>query len=557
MKKIITTVATSLVLMSGLSAEAVLLPHSMRVYLFNNVVGTSIRFDGLINLPDGTMYVPVIPAQQKEVETLAPVWTYPSGLSLKNKPDIIVFNNDYALLKVIKDGRKCTVSDYENLPDVIKTGILPQDMLVPNGFYVSENMKGLLGNLEVPVFEKTIKTTKKELQAPTEIGVPQVVAKKNGKKIIKTRKKVLKTNMPQELSNKMYLVTNFDSQYLKVFVPGRPEPIYGLKLKGVLKDVEVTPDKRYIVAAVFGKNEVDIADISNEQIAKSIDIGMQPSEVAVDKNSNKAYVLSNEGKSIFAINLNDMTINEKVTLEAAPYRMTLSPDGSQIAYADKNTDGIYILKTDDEYKNVPVTKCKNISKMILDDNGRLYALSRTENALYVNDYNLNKPYIIAEEEEDQGVVLQKKLAANTRKFLGGLDINSNEKITNTDIEPTSKNNATVQEFKIQVGNKPTEMFLYDRKLFVLCSGDNVISVLDTDTLKEIDKIAIPFNGFARKITRVDDTSLALVTDTAAKKYAIINLDTNKIVGTYPLDMPIYSITIIDKINNINLLEQSL
>ena len=557
MKKIITTVATSLVLMSGLSAEAVLLPHSMRVYLFNNVVGTSIRFDGLINLPDGTMYVPVIPAQQKEVETLAPVWTYPSGLSLKNKPDIIVFNNDYALLKVIKDGRKCTVSAYENLPDVIKTGILPQDMLVPNGFYVSENMKGLLGNLEVPVFEKTIKTTKKELQAPAEIGVPQVVAKKNGKKIIKTRKKVLKTNMPQELSNKMYLVTNFDSQYLKVFVPGRPEPIYGLKLKGVLKDVEVTPDKRYIVAAVFGKNEVDIADISNEQIAKSIDIGMQPSEVAVDKNSNKAYVLSNEGKSIFAINLNDMTINEKVTLEAAPYRMTLSPDGSQIAYADKNTDGIYILKTDDEYKNVPVTKCKNISKMILDDNGRLYALSRTENALYVNDYNLNKPYIIAEEEEDKGVVLQKKLAANTRKFLGGLDINSNEKITNTDIEPTSKNNATVQEFKIQVGNKPTEMFLYDRKLFVLCSGDNVISVLDTDTLKEIDKISISFNGFARKITRVDDTSLALVTDTAAKKYAIINLDTNKIVGTYPLDMPIYSITIIDKINNINLLEQSL
>lgn len=557
MKKIITTVATSLVLMSGLSAEAVLLPHSMRVYLFNNVVGTSIRFDGLINLPDGTMYVPVIPAQQKEVETLAPVWTYPSGLSLKNKPDIIVFNNDYALLKVIKDGRKCTVSAYENLPDVIKTGILPQDMLVPNGFYVSENMKGLLGNLEVPVFEKTIKTTKKELQAPAEIGVPQVVAKKNGKKIIKTRKKVLKTNMPQELANKMYLVTNFDSQYLKVFVPGRPEPIYGLKLKGVLKDVEITPDKRYIVAAVFGKNEVDIADISNEQIAKSIDIGMQPSEVAVDKNSNKAYVLSNEGKSIFAINLNDMTINEKVTLEAAPYRMTISPDGSQIAYADKNTDGIYILKTDDEYKNVPVTKCKNISKMILDDNGRLYALSRTENALYVNDYNLNKPYIIAEEEEDQGVVLQKKLAANTRKFLGGLDINSNEKITNTDIEPTSKNNATVQEFKIQVGNKPTEMFLYDRKLFVLCSGDNVISVLDTDTLKEIDKISISFNGFARKITRVDDTSLALVTDTAAKKYAIINLDTNKIVGTYPLDMPIYSITIIDKINNINLLEQSL
>lgn len=557
MKKILTTAVTSLVLMGGLSAEAVLLPHPMRVYLFNNVAKSSIRFDGLINFPNGTMYIPVIPAQQKEVDKLQIVWTYPAGLSLKDNPDIVVFNNDYSLLKIIKDGKKCTVTDYNNLPDVIKTGILPQDLLVPNGFYVPETMKGLLGNLEIPVFEKTIKTTKKQLQEPAEINVPQVVGKKNGKKIIRTRKKVLKTNMPQELANKMYLVTNFDSQYLKVFTPGRPEPIYGLKLKGVLKDIEVTPDKKYIMAAIFGKNEIDVADISNEQIAKSIDLGMQPSEVLIDNHNNRAYVLSNEGKSIFAINLFDMAINEKVTLEASPYRMTLSPDGTQIAYADKNTDGIYILKIDDEYKNVPVTKCKNVSKIILDENGRLYALSRTENALYVNDYNLNKPFIIAEESEDEGVVLQKKLAANTRRFLGGASINSNEEIVNTDVEENSKNNATVQEFRIQTGKKPTEMYLYDRKLFVLCSGDNVITVFDTDTLKEIDKIEIPFNGFARKITRVDKSSLALVTDTAAKKYAVINLDTNKIVGTYPLDMPIYSITIIDKINNINLLEQSL
>ena len=64
--------------LSGLSAEAVLLPHQMRVYLFNNVAGTSVRFDGLINLPDGTTYIPIIPAQPKEVEKLEIIYTYPA-----------------------------------------------------------------------------------------------------------------------------------------------------------------------------------------------------------------------------------------------------------------------------------------------------------------------------------------------------------------------------------------------------------------------------------------------------------------------------------------------
>ena len=558
MKKILSATLISMMLLGGLSAEAVLLPHPMRVYLFNNVAGTSIRFDGLINLPNGTMYVPVIPAQPKDVEKLEIVYTYPEKQPFKSEPEVITFNNNYSLLKVIPDGKKRTLTKYDNLPDVVKTGVLPQDMLVPTGFYVSENLRGILGNLEIPVAITNIE--KKPIAASVQKTAANsdntVVARKNGKKIVKTHKKALKTIMPKELANKMYLVTNFDSQYLKVFNPGRPEPIYGLKLKGVLKDVKVTPDNKYLITAVFGKNQVDIADIGNEQIAKSIELNMQPSEIAVDKDANKTYIMSTEGKSIFAINLQDMNISEKVTLEAVPYRMALSPDGTMLAYADKNTDNIYVLKLDDEYKNVLVTNCKNVSKIIIDDMNRMYILSRTQNKLLVNDFNLAKPFVTGEEDEDTGVILQKKLAYNTRKMLGAVDIlpENSESMDNQEIEPT---NATVEEKTIETGFKPTEMFLYGSKLFVVCSGDNEIEILDTETLKIADKIKMPFNGFPRKITGIDNSNLALVTDADAKRYAIINLDTNKITGTYPLDMPVYSITIIDKINNINLIEQTL
>lgn len=558
MKKILSATLISMMLLGGLSAEAVLLPHPMRVYLFNNVAGTSIRFDGLINLPNGTMYVPVIPAQPKDVEKLEIVYTYPEKQPFKSEPEVITFNNNYSLLKVLPDGKKRTLTKYDNLPDVVKTGVLPQDMLVPTGFYVSENLRGILGNLEIPVAITNIekKPIAASVQKTAANSDSTVVARKNGKKIVKTHKKALKTIMPKELANKMYLVTNFDSQYLKVFNPGRPEPIYGLKLKGVLKDVKVTPDNKYLITAVFGKNQVDIADIGNEQIAKSIELNMQPSEIAVDKDANKTYIMSTEGKSIFAINLQDMNISEKVTLEAVPYRMALSPDGTMLAYADKNTDNIYVLKLNDEYKNVLVTNCKNVSKIIIDDMSRMYILSRTQNKLLVNDFNLAKPFVTGEEDEDTGVILQKKLAYNTRKMLGAVDIlpENSESMDNQEIEPT---NATVEEKTIETGFKPTEMFLYGSKLFVVCSGDNEIEILDTETLKIADKIKMPFNGFPRKITGIDNSNLALVTDADAKRYAIINLDTNKITGTYPLDMPVYSITIIDKINNINLIEQTL
>ena len=552
MKKTIASAALSILLFSGMTAEAVMLPHSMRVYLFNNVAGTSVRFDGLVNLPNGTMYVPVIPSIEKKVDKLQVVYTYPTSKTINDEPEIIVFNNNFALLKILKDGKKCTLTKYSELPDVVKTGVLPQDLLVPNGFFVYENLKGLLGNLEVPVVETKMEATaniQKPQQKISQTATP-------AKKVVKNRKRVLKAVMPKELDNKMFLITNFDSNYLKVFLPGRPEPIYGLKLKGILKDVSVTPDKKYLLAAVFGKTQLDVADIRNEQIAKSIDLNAQPSEIVVDDINNKAYVLSYDGKSVYAINLDTMTIIEKVNLDASPYRMTLSSDGTQLAYADKNSDIVYVMKIDEEYKNVPITKCKNIAKIVFGENNRLYILSRTKNELLVNDYNLDKPYVTGEEDEDQGVVLQKKLAANTRRLLGGVAILP-QNSESDDYQEIESETATVKELSLKTGAKPTEMLLYKDKLFILCSGDNALCVFDTVSLKYSDDIKLPFKGFPRKITRIDNSNLAIISDADSKKYAIFNLDTDKITGVYPIDIPVHSITIIDKINNINILEQSL
>ena len=550
MKKKLFAILTLLFLTKCLSAEAVMLPHSMQVFLFNNQSGTSIRFDGLINLPDGTTYIPVIPAVPNDVEKVSVKWTYPAGKQMKDNPDIVVFNNNYTLLKVISDGKNKTIASYNHIPDEVKTGVIPQDLLVPNGFYIQEEIAGIKGNLEIPVVTTSMKGKPLVNISSAQESKPQV---KPEKKVTKTKKKTSKTRIPAQLDNKMYLVTNYDSNYLKIFLPGRPEPIYGLKLKGVLKDAKVTPDGKYLLTAVFGKNTLDIADISNEQIARSIDLEMQPSEILIDDKSNKAYVLSTEGKSLFIINLSTMSLSEKVELDAVPYRMALSSDGNQLAYVDKLNDTIYVLKLDDEFKNIPVTTLKNVSKVIIDNN-RLFVISRITNNLKVTDYNLNKAIFTGDESDDKGVILQKKLANNTHRLLGSMSILP---VKNQEEEVNETETALVKETEFKTGFKPTDLYLYGNTLYILCSGENKMYVFDIANMKFSKQIQLPLQGFARKITRVDKSDIALITDANSKKYCIINLSNSNIIGTYPIDLPVNFITIINKINNVNLLEQAL
>ena len=56
------------------------------------------------------------------------------------------------LLKVIKTGEgTVSVREIPNLPVEIKTGTLPQDIIVPKGLVLSESYAGILGDVKVPL----------------------------------------------------------------------------------------------------------------------------------------------------------------------------------------------------------------------------------------------------------------------------------------------------------------------------------------------------------------------------------------------------------------------
>ena len=110
-------------------AMAAKVPEDVQGYLKKNIEGVDIRFDGVITTPDGAIYLPLFPASFKKPDVIEILETYPAGADLSSRPEAIIFNNDFVLLKVITDenGKK-TVKRFDKPPVQVKTGILPQDI---------------------------------------------------------------------------------------------------------------------------------------------------------------------------------------------------------------------------------------------------------------------------------------------------------------------------------------------------------------------------------------------------------------------------------------------
>ena len=92
----------SLILLLGLPSFATQLPIEVKNYILKYDEEATIRFDGLITLKDGTFYLPLLPAYEVKDTVFDVKYVYPENKSFNKKPDIVIFSNNYCLLKLIK-----------------------------------------------------------------------------------------------------------------------------------------------------------------------------------------------------------------------------------------------------------------------------------------------------------------------------------------------------------------------------------------------------------------------------------------------------------------------
>ncbi len=365
--------ALALVYLLSMGASfATKLPEPIEKYIKKEIPNTRVRFDGLITTPNGTNYIPVFPAETSRTPTSVVKETYPAGKKFSQYPDVILFENNFALLKLIKNKQgRLTVTASKNIPPVVKAGVLPQDLLVPPGMILPDDMKIVLGNLKIPLISSPVNN---------------FFQQDSNAKSKPVYKKI--TPLP-ELKNKTLLITTLESQNVNVVPTDSAEPKFVLKVNGLPRFVEPVANDNYIMVATSGKTFIDIADLNQSVLAKKIDISAIPSEIVLTPDKNTAYVAASNEEAIFVIDVHSMSLLEKIKIAGYPKHMYLDSKSGIIGYIDKTSGNVYTLTTTMPYINKRIAKVGNVSKLLVSDN-KVYLLSRTENKLSVYDIELQE-----------------------------------------------------------------------------------------------------------------------------------------------------------------------
>lgn len=481
MRKVLLSICllSSLIIFAPENAQAQKVPDKIENYVEKIFPKTNFRFDGVIILPDNTIYLPLFPAALDETDELEIKATIPANKPLSDKPDVVIFNNDFVLMRVIdtKDGTR-TLAKMDTLPNEVRTGLLPQDMLIPKGLVIPENLKIIIGNLDVSVAQQDdLKTAIKKTTTNN------------------TDFKPLST-IP-ELKNKTLYIATCYNKNIQVVNQENKTPDYALLQKHIPITIKGTPDGKFLLVTSYEKKTVDVISLVDDQVIKRIEFSSQPEEILIDKENNIAYISSPLSHSIFIVNLQTMTLSKQIKVNGMCEKLTLSDDGKKLFYFDKNTHEIWGIELDNRYLLKDVGKFPNVSKIVLANN-KVYIASRTKSRLAIVDY------------DTIGLIAE-----------------------------------------IDITEKPIDMVVSGDNLFILGATQNVIQVLDVQTDMITDSIYLNTKGFSTKISPIEGTDLALVTDTTAGMYSVLNMKTKQVIKTNPLETPVSSVVVIDKVQKIN------
>lgn len=371
MKKIILTII--LMLATTMNVFAAKVPDNVKSLIKKDFYKTDFRFDGMITLPDGTLYLPLYPALVKKPDKLMVKSTIPAGKTLADKPEVVILNNDFAMLKVIIDpkGRK-TVINMKEPPIEVRTGLLPQDMLVPSGLVIPDNIKGIIGNLQIPT--------------AIDAGLRVISEPYLENKTVKTSQagKNLVAKVSQLQNKTLYLITCY-SKNIQVVQGEDSKPKYALAQSSIPVDIQSTPDDKFLLVSTFDKTFVDVISLADERVIKQLDLTTPAEEIVVDKFKNKAYVSSGDASSIYIIDLNTMLLKQKLKVKGKCEKLSLSEDGTKLFYADKKTDNIWVVELNNDFVIKDIGSFPNVSK-IQYAQGKIYIASRTKNRIAIIDY---------------------------------------------------------------------------------------------------------------------------------------------------------------------------
>ena len=244
MRKILTSICFCLLF--GTCAMAKPIPQPVQDFINKDFPETNFRFDGAIILPDNTMYLPVFPAKTNDDNELAIKSSYPVNSTMKQKPDMVILDNNFVLLKVINVNGKKTVINLDETPEELQSGLLPQDILLPKGLVIPTSLEGIIGNIDVTVAGDT------------------------GLRINNTRIKGKNSTVPVEpLKGKTFYISSGANKNIQVIQSSAQQPEYALEQAYVINDLKEY-NNEFLLVTYFDSHVMNVISLMDEKVIKDV-----------------------------------------------------------------------------------------------------------------------------------------------------------------------------------------------------------------------------------------------------------------------------------------------
>ncbi|MBR2068748.1 MAG: hypothetical protein IJ877_03195 [Candidatus Gastranaerophilales bacterium] len=367
-KSIIGFLLLTFCLISG--ADASKLPDDVWKYIKSNLPDAKQRFDSVVTLKNDIMYIPLYPPALKEVEKIETEYTYPLATPLKQMPEVVLFNNGYALLKVFKDENgNYTLTKKDDLPIKVRLGLMPQDMRTPVGLKMPESLKLTLGDLLIPSKDETSLTKLDDNQKS-----PYSPAIKRNEFI-----------SGAEFKDKKIFINPKNSKFLEVYDNSSVNPLYELKLSAMPQKIITNSSNEVALIIYWNSKDIDIINLKDENVIAKINVDNIPNDAVLNKKENIVYVASSLGQAVYVIDLNSAKLSKVIKLDQKPFKIAYCELDNSISFYDEYLSRVFNLtKGVSDYVVQPIGEVKNLS-VILSDVANIYGISRTDSEIHVFD----------------------------------------------------------------------------------------------------------------------------------------------------------------------------
>ena len=176
---------------------------------------------------------------------------------------------------------------------------------------------------------------------------------------------------------------NYDSSYLYRINTDTLKKEQVIRVGSVPKFTAASPDNRFVLVSNWCSYDLSIIDTQSNREIKRLKLGRYPRGIAIDPNSEKAYIAIMGSSDIAVVNLKEpqrFTVQWLRNIGASPRHLNIDPDGKYL-YVSLNSEG-KIAKIDLSTNQV-------VNKVRTGNAPRSMTISDDGEFLYVVNYNSN------------------------------------------------------------------------------------------------------------------------------------------------------------------------